>query len=165
MDASTLTEVLSRPYSRQLLGRPIARFAYTGLDGAPRVVPLGFWWDGEHILMYTIPDSPKDRALRVNNDVALTIDTNRVPQKVLLVRGTASVDIVDGIPDEYLQASFKLMDEEMQAEFEQGVRGLYEQMARITIEPTWATIFDFVTRIPQAVEKRVREMQARAEEE
>jgi hypothetical protein len=37
--------------------------------------------------------------------VALTIDTEVHPPKILLIRGRAELDFVDGIPDEYLQAT------------------------------------------------------------
>lgn len=40
--------------------------------------------------------------------MALTIDTQTQPPKILLVRGRASVEIVEGIPSEYLDA--KLID-------------------------------------------------------
>jgi len=37
--------------------------------------------------------------------------------------------------------------------FEAQVRGLYRQMARITIEPHWAKLLDFETRLPTPMEK------------
>jgi hypothetical protein len=37
--------------------------------------------------------------------VALTIDTEAHPPTILLIRGRAELDFVDGIPDEYLQAT------------------------------------------------------------
>src|SRR5439155_3244451 len=39
---------------------------------------------------------------------------------------------------EYLDAARKTMDAEAAAEFEQNVRGMYDQMARIAITPRWA---------------------------
>jgi hypothetical protein len=46
--------------------------------------------------------------------------------------------------------------EDQWAAFEAQVRGLYKQMARITIRPTWAKVLDFETRMPQAIEELVR---------
>jgi hypothetical protein len=41
-----VVEVLNQPLARELLGSAIpARLAYTGLDGFPRVVPIGFYWN------------------------------------------------------------------------------------------------------------------------
>jgi hypothetical protein len=86
--------------------------------------------------------------------VALTIDTDTQPYRALLVRGTADVEIVDGVPPEYLDASRKgLKDEEQFRAFEAAVRSLYKQMARISIAPEWAKVLDFETRLPSAVEE------------
>jgi nitroimidazol reductase NimA-like FMN-containing flavoprotein (pyridoxamine 5'-phosphate oxidase superfamily) len=110
MNRNDVTEVLSKPISRELLGSSIpARLAYTGVDGDPRVVPVGFWWDGTRLLVFTVPNSAKVPALKKNPRVAITIDTQEQwPPRVLLVRGTASVELVDGVPQEYIEASRKV---------------------------------------------------------
>ncbi|MFD0467997.1 hypothetical protein ACFQ0B_06520 [Nonomuraea thailandensis] len=53
--------------------------------------------------MCTTKNAPKLAALRENPMVALTIDTEVHPPKTLLIRGRAELDVVEGIPDEYLQ--------------------------------------------------------------
>jgi hypothetical protein len=74
--------------------------------------------------------------------------------KALLVRGLASVDIVDGVPDEYVAASKKALSAGQVTEFERQVRSMYDQMARISIEPVWARIFDFgAGRMPSFLRK------------
>jgi hypothetical protein len=79
------------------------------------------------------------------------------PYRALLVRSTASVEIVDGVPSEYLEASRKVMkDEEQFRAFEVEVRSLYEQMARISIAPEWAKVLDFQSRLPSAVEELLK---------
>jgi hypothetical protein len=55
--------------------------------------------------MCTAKNAPKLPALHNNPTVALTIDTEVHPPKILLIRGWAELDFVDGIPDEYLQAT------------------------------------------------------------
>lgn len=52
----------------------IARLAYNGLDGLPRVIPIGIFWTGEEIVMSTAAKAPKVEALSVRPEVALTID-------------------------------------------------------------------------------------------
>ena len=65
------------PGARALLRSSIpARLAYAGTDGSPRVVPVGFYWDGAQLIVGTTPAAPKVRALAANPKVALTIDTN-----------------------------------------------------------------------------------------
>jgi hypothetical protein len=132
------------------------RLAYTALDGSPRVVPLGFLWDGERFVICTIPGSPKVRALQANPTVAMTIDTQSFPPHMLLVRGTATVRVVDGVPPEYLAASAKQVGAEGMPAFEAQVRAMYDQMVRIDVEPQWAKLIDFETTLPSAVERLAR---------
>jgi hypothetical protein len=72
------------------------------------------------------------------------------------VRGRARLEIVDGVPPEYLEGSRKFVGVEGMAAFEAQVRGLYKQMARIAIEPEWAKLLDFETTLPSAVEELLR---------
>jgi hypothetical protein len=144
--------VLHDPLAQELMQSRIpARLAYTGVDGFPRVVPIGFHWTGERFVLCTVPGAPKVRALTVNPKVAMTIDTESFPPHVLLVRGTASLRVVDGVPAEYLTAARKQISAEDMPQFEAQVRGLYKQMVRIEIVPEWARVLDFETRFPSAV--------------
>jgi hypothetical protein len=148
---------LGKPIAQELLDGPIpARMAYVGVDGDPRVIPIAFLWDGERIVVCTIPTSAKVRALQQNPRVAITIDTEGYPPRVLLVRGAARVDLVDGVPDEYVEASGKLVPDEHFEGWQAGVRALYDRMARITITPDWAKLLDFETTLPKAVEDTIR---------
>jgi hypothetical protein len=117
------------------------------------VVPVGFLWDGARFVVCTTPNAPKVPALQADPRVALTIDTNDFPPNELLVRGTAGIEIVAGVPPEYLAASRKSIGDEGMAAFEQQVRELYKQMARISITPTWAKLIDFETTLPSAVDE------------
>ena len=85
--------------------------------------------------------------------MALTVDTDEYPPKVLLVRGIADVELVDGILDEYLPTNQKRSDPKQFAQWEAEIRSLYKQMVRIEIRPTWAKVLDFETRIPSAVQE------------
>jgi len=157
MQTSQIMQVLNDPVSRELMQSRIpARVAYTSRDGTPRVVPLGFHWNGAQFIICTIPDSPKVRALAVHPEVALTIDSDTFPPHVLLVRGTASLETVDGVPPEYLEASRKSVGEEGMPAFEAQVRALYQQMVKISIEPHWAKVLDFETRLPTPVENLIK---------
>jgi hypothetical protein len=161
MDQQQIAEILARPYAQQLLNGPEpARLAYDGLDGDPRVIPIGFWTEGTKIAMATVPKSAKVAALRKNPKVALTIDTGAFPPKVLLIRGIAEVELVPGIPEGYLVAGHKVMTDEQYPDWVAGVRGLYDEMVVITITPTWAKLLDFETTIPKAVEDLIKQKSA-----
>jgi hypothetical protein len=88
--------------------------------------------------------------------VAITIDTETFPPHVLLIRGAASVELVDGVPDDYVEASRKVVPADQFDAWEAGVRTLYAQMTKITVEPDWAKLLDFETTLPKAVEDLVR---------
>lgn len=135
-----------------------ARLAYVANDGTPRVVPVGFHWNGTALVIGTVPSSAKVTALQANSAVAVTIDTNPPvwPPNVLLVRGTATVKLVDGVFPEYVAGARKLTPSAEFPQWEVGVNALYDRMARIDITPTWVKIHDFETRLPQAVEELVR---------
>ncbi len=146
MDSQQITEELEQPGARNLLdSATLLRLGYNGSDGFPRVVPIGFYWNRSQIVVCTATTAPKVKALSARPKVALTIDVGDTPTEAqaLLVRGLARVDIVDGVPDEYLAASRKALAADQLAEFERQVRSLYDQMARISIEPVWARFFDF----------------------
>jgi len=158
-----ITEVLNRPISQELLARDLTRLAYVARDGSPRNVPIAFTWNGSEIVMCTSKNAPKLPSLRENPAVALTIDTEVHPPKILLIRGRAELDVVDGIPEEYLQINGTYtMTQEQRVEWEAEIRSLYDGMVRIVVTPTWAKLIDFETTLPSAVEELVRRRALRA---
>jgi hypothetical protein len=158
-----IIEVLNRPISKELLARDVTRLAYVAKDGTPRNVPIIFTWNGSEIVMCTPRNAPKLQALSENPMVALTIDTEVHPPKILLIRGRAELDFVDGVPDEYLQATSTYeMTPEQRVEWEAEVRSLYHDgMVRIVVTPKWAKLIDFETTLPSAVEELVRQREER----
>src|SRR6516225_735224 len=143
-------ELLNDPVAKALLGsvNP-ARLAYTWMDGSPRVVPIWFHWTGEQFVVTSPPKAPKLRALAADPQVALTIDDNEWPYKVLLVRGSASVDLLDDVGPEYALAATRYFGPEQGPAWVDTLRG--KPMARIAITPHWAGILDFQTRFPSAL--------------
>jgi pyridoxamine 5'-phosphate oxidase-like protein len=162
MQPHEIAEVLDRPFSQELLARDLTRLAYVAKDGTPRSIPIAFTWNGAQIVMCTSKNAPKLPALRQNPAVALTIDTELHPPKILLIRGRAELDVVAGIPDEYLEMNGSYqMTPEQRVEWEAEVRSLYDGMVRIVVTPTWAKLIDFETTLPIAVEELVRRRAAR----
>jgi len=98
--------LLTDPVAQELLrSTSPARLAYVWRDGTPRVVPIWFHWSGKEIVLGTPPRAPKVRALSPNAKVALSIDGNTWPYKVLQIRGTAHVETVSGVVPEYALAA------------------------------------------------------------
>ncbi len=153
--------LLNDPVAQELLHSPtLARVAYTWTDGTPRVIPIWFHWTGEEIVLGTPPTAPKLKALRQHPQVAITIDTEAFPSKVLLIRGTATVEIIDGIVPEYMASARRYLGETGGQEWLNNVKGLnITQMARVAIRPEWVGIIDFQSRFPSAIERAIEEAQ------
>lgn len=144
--------LLLHPVSLQLLESRIpARLAYVWVDGTPRVIPIWFHWNGSEFVMGTPPRAPKLRALAKNPKVAMTIDDNSFPHKVLLIRGTAHLETVDGIVPEYIVAAERYFGSEQGHAWIKQLRGLIPNMVRIRITPEWVGLLDFQTLFPSAL--------------
>jgi hypothetical protein len=147
-------ELLDDPVAQALLSSTLpARLAYTWTDGTPRIVPIGFHWNGSEIVLGTFPGSPKMRVLRDGTAVAVSIDTDAMPYKVLQLRGTVRTDVVDGIAPEYEAMTLATFGEEAGRAWLATMSSLCPRMARIFIQPTWAAVLDFETRFPSALER------------
>jgi hypothetical protein len=144
--------LLEHPASQELLQSKIpARIAYVWTDGTPRVVPIWFHWNGREIVMATPPKAPKLKALAKNQKVSLTIDDNTFPHKVLLIRGTARLDAVDGIVPEYATAAERYFGQQQGQAWVDQLRSMVSSMVRITVTPEWVGLLDFQTRFPSAL--------------
>jgi len=145
--------LLNDPIAQELLHSTIpARLAYVWPDGTPRVVPIWFHWNGAEIVLASPVNAPKMKALSRNRKVALTIDTDTWPHKVLQIRGTATVETVDGVVPEYAAAARRYFGEEQGRAWENQVKGMFSRMARISVRPEWVSIIDFEKRFPSAIE-------------
>jgi len=144
--------LLQHPAAKELLQSKIpARIAYIGTDGGPRVVPIWFHWNGREIVMATPPKAPKLKALAKNPKVSLTIDDNTFPHKVLMIRGTARLEPVEGIAPEYAACADRYFGPEMAQGWLTQLRSMVSSMVRITITPEWVGLLDFQTRFPSAL--------------
>jgi hypothetical protein len=157
MNQAEIRELMNDRVARKLIQAPVhARLAYTAKDGSPRVVPIGYIWDGEVFVMASPPNAPKVKALAVNPKAALTIDTEDFPPNILLARGEATLETVDGVPAEFVESARRFVGDERMPEWEAGARGLYKQMVLIRITPSWVKIIDFETRLPGYVEELIK---------
>jgi hypothetical protein len=146
--------LLEEPAAQRLLQSSIpARFAYTWTDGTPRVIPINFHWNGTEFVLGTPTDAPKLKALKDGQQVALCIDTDTMPYKVLEVRGTVRLDVVDGIAPEYALMTKRVQGEEAGEAWLQTMAPITPRMARVFVRPTWVGLLDFETRFPSALER------------
>jgi hypothetical protein len=148
-------ELLDHPVAQRLLvSTNMAHLAYVWPDGTPRVIPIWFHWNGSELVVASPGAAPKVNVLQDGSQVAVAIDDNSFPYKELLIRGTASVQMMHGMVEEYAAAAVRYMGEE-------GARAWLQQLAslppaplaRIAIRPEWVAVIDFQSRFPLALEK------------
>jgi hypothetical protein len=135
-----------------------ARYAYTSLDGTPRIVASWFVWTGEELVLPTFISAPhithaayRVRALRANPDVAVSIDTESFPPEVLSIRGKAETTEIDGVAAEYAEAARRFLGTEQAADYLAQIDQPGTRMARIAVRPAWVALMDFQNRMPSAL--------------
>ena len=144
-------ELLDDPVAQELLRSKVpARLAYSWTDGTPRVVPIWFHWDGSSLVFASFANAPKVKAIGTGDSLAATIDTNDFPHRVLLVRGSATVDRVDGVVPEYAVAAKRYFGEE-QGEAWIANLPAGASMVRIALRPDHVSLLDFENRFPSAL--------------
>ena len=146
-------QMLEDPVAKELLASTLpAQFAYIGLDGKPQVVPLWFHWTGDKLVFASPRGAAKIEALKVHPAVALSIDTDAFPWKVLQIHGTAKVEDFDDVPAEYVAAATRYFGPVQGPGWIDQLHKMGKQaMARITVTPESVVILDFVKRFPKAL--------------
>ena len=145
--------ILNNPIAQELLHSKVpARLAYVWPDGTPRVIPIWFHWNGQEIVMGTPLNAPKVKALNEGSKVSMTIDTDTWPHKVLQIRGTVSIETVDGVVPEYALAAERYLGAEGGKGWVEQAKALFPQMTRIVVRPDWVGLLDFEQRFPSAIE-------------
>jgi PPOX class probable F420-dependent enzyme len=139
------------PVVQKLLDEPnLARLAYIGLDGRPRVVPIWFAFIGGDIVMVTGPKAEKARALANNSAVALTIDSAKPPYNVLLIDGDATLEPVEGMAPEYRPIVERYLGPAAEA-YLGSLLPRVKRQVRIRVTPRSFRVFDFVKRYPKSL--------------
>jgi hypothetical protein len=82
MERHDIDHELAIPGAQELLtSASMTRLAYLGPDGTPRVIPIGFYWTGDQVVVSTAATAPKVAALQARPDVALTSTPGKHPTR------------------------------------------------------------------------------------
>lgn len=112
------------------------------------MLPIWFYWNGRELILATSPKAHKIKSLAKNPKVAVTIDDNSFPHKVLLVRGLATLQEMPGIVREYAAAAERYLGADQGQAWIAQARSVFQSMVRIAITPEWVGVLDFQTRLP-----------------
>jgi hypothetical protein len=151
--------LLETDLAQRLLTSTIpARYAYTALDGTPRIVASWFVWTGDDLVLPTFISAPhishaayRVRALRARPNIAVSIDTEAFPPEVLSLRGKAEITEIDGVASEYAEAAHRFLGAEQARGYLAQIDQPGTRMARIAVRPAWVAVMDFQTRMPSAL--------------
>jgi len=94
----------TREVLRQLREEPVIWLATVRRDGQPQVVPVWFLWDGQDILIYSLPQSQKVRNITHNPRVSLHFNSDPWAEHVTRLDGWA--EIVPDAPPAHENAAY-----------------------------------------------------------
>jgi PPOX class probable F420-dependent enzyme len=81
-----------RAHANRRLGEDLIIWLTTvSPNGQPQTSPVWFWWDGEKVLLFSMPRSPKVGNIRANPRVSLNLDGNGQGGDIVSIEGTAEV--------------------------------------------------------------------------
>ncbi len=157
MDHSDIVDMINTdPSIQKLITDPIhMRIGYTGLDGFPRCVPVSYLWNGKAFAFASPTWAYKVRALTAHPEVAFTVDTNTFWPLTMIVRGTASIEVRPGVPEEHIEASRRHIDPDQFDEWLRAKRESLTEMAVISIVPTHIRVMDWDTRFPPGYDEQI----------
>lgn len=84
-------------------------------DGAPLPSPVWFLWDGEAVLIYSKPNTPKLRNIARSQLVTLNFDGDGQGGNIIVLNGTAQID--PAVPPANRDAAYL-------AKYEAGIAGI-----------------------------------------
>ncbi len=152
-------DLLYDPVAQKLLQSSLpARLAYNWTDGTPRLSPVWFHWNGSELVFGGPPNAPKMQALPDGTRVAVTMNTDTMPYKVLAIRS----ELFEGVPPEYDDAAKRALGDDGGAAWVETIGHAFPTMARLFVRPEWVGILDFEHRFPNEVERAMERMQAQA---
>jgi PPOX class probable F420-dependent enzyme len=74
---------------RRLKGDLIIWLTTVNPQGQPQTSPVWFWWDGQDVVLFSMPRSPKVTSMRANPKVSLNLDGNGQGGDIVSIEGTA----------------------------------------------------------------------------
>ena len=86
------TDQFGKVADRRLRKENIAWLTTTSADGTPQPHAVWFLWDGETLLMYSIPNQAKLKNIARNPRVSMNLDSRKQGDSIVIVTGTATID-------------------------------------------------------------------------
>lgn len=113
--------------------KAFAHVATVGESGVPQVTPVWIDYDGEYVLMNTARGRVKDRKLKANPTVALSVQDPDNPYRYVGLQGTAVEDVEEGAVEHIHELSHRYRGQQYGSFQEGEVRVIY----KIKPEKVW----------------------------
>lgn len=78
--------------ARRLREEKIIWLTTVSADGTPQPNPVWFLWDGESMLVYSLPDAARVTHIKRNNHVSLHFDGNGQGGDIIVMAAEAAID-------------------------------------------------------------------------
>lgn len=106
MQIDTATPLGQRAAQR-LANDRLIWFTTVSRDGTPQPSPIWFLWDGDSVLMYSQPNTPKLRNIEANPRVSLHFDGNGQGGDIVVLTGEARLADHESLTDNFARYSEK----------------------------------------------------------
>ena len=95
MDTSSVLPPISTPFgervARRLREELVIWLTTVGADGTPQPNPVWFLWDGETIVVYSLPDAARIAHIKRNSRVSLNFDGDGQGGDIVVIAGDARI--------------------------------------------------------------------------
>lgn len=130
-----LTTEFGANADKRLREETIGWLVTVSADGRPQPKPVWFLWDGESVLLYSIPGQAKLRNIAGNPAVALHLDSAAAGDDIVIVTGTAALDSSAPPVDKHQPYLDKYLQEIKRIGFEDAVAMAEKYTVAIRITP------------------------------
>src|SRR5437868_11590404 len=104
MDSGSIMPSTSTPFgervARRLRDERLIWLTTVGADGTPQPNPVWFLWDGESVLIYSLPDAARVANIQRNPRVSLNLDGNGRGGDIIVITGDARIGLDDPPADQ-----------------------------------------------------------------
>jgi PPOX class probable F420-dependent enzyme len=86
-----LTQPFHAYVDRRLRAEPIIWLTTATLDGRTHIVPMWFLWDGQAVVLFSLPNTKKLRHIASNPLVSLALEASDQGYDIVIIEGRASL--------------------------------------------------------------------------
>jgi PPOX class probable F420-dependent enzyme len=134
-----MTAGLTQEISQRLTSERYAWLTTVAKSGQPVPRLVWFYFDGEEVTVYSMPNAAKVAHIKAHPRVSLNLDSDGSGSGVVVVGGEARVDAVDADPIGDPQYDVKYRDYALSMGMTEEFLGAFNTRLKISIDKVWTT--------------------------